>query len=110
MVFSGNKELGRDYIEGVNMLSNMRLCSNISGQSIIQTALGEYQSINEYIMLGGRIYEQRELVYKLLNSIPGSSAKKPKAAFYIFLRLIQKNLVLQMIISLHLISYEEKKF
>lgn len=84
MIFSGNKELGRDYISGVNMLSNMRLCSNVPGQSIIQTALGGYQSANEYIVPGGRIYEQREAIYKLLNNIPGISAKKPKAAFYIF--------------------------
>lgn len=84
MIFSGNKDLGRDYIEGVNMLSNMRLCSNVPGQSIIQTALGGYQSVNEYIVPGGRIYEQRELIYEMLNSIPGISAKKPKAAFYIF--------------------------
>ena len=74
MIFSGNKEIGRDYINGVNMLSNMRLCSNVPGQSIIQTALGGYQSVNE----------QRELIYDLLNSIPGITAKKPKAAFYIF--------------------------
>lgn len=84
MIFSGNKELGRDYINGVNMLSNMRLCSNVPGQSIIQTALGGYQSVNEYIVPGGRIYEQREVIYEALNSIPGISAKKPKAAFYIF--------------------------
>ena len=84
MVFSGNKEIGRDYINGVNMLSNMRLCSNVPGQSIIQTALGGYQSVNEYIVPGGRIYEQRELIYELLNDIPGISVKKPKAAFYIF--------------------------
>ena len=83
MIFSGNKEIGRDYINGVNMLSNMRLCSNVPGQSIIQTALGGYQSVNEYIVPGG-IYEQRELIYDLLNSIPGITAKKPKAAFYIF--------------------------
>lgn len=84
MVFSGNKELGRDYISGVNMLSNMRLCSNVPGQSIIQTALGGYQSVNEYIVPGGRIYEQREVIFKALNEIPGISVKKPKAAFYIF--------------------------
>ena len=84
MVFSGNKEIGRDYINGVNMLSNMRLCSNVPGQSIIQTALWGYQSVNEYIVPGGRIYEQREVIYDALNSIPGVSAKKPKAAFYIF--------------------------
>ena len=84
MVFSGNKEIGRDYINGVNMLSNMRLCSNVPGQSIIQTALWGYQSVNEYIVPGGRIYEQREVIYDALNSIPGISVKKPKAAFYIF--------------------------
>ena len=84
MILSGNKEIARDYIAGINMLSNMRLCSNVPGQSIIQTALGGYQSVNEYIVPGGRIYEQREFVYKALNDIPGISAVKPKAAFYIF--------------------------
>lgn len=84
MVFSGNKKIGRDYIEGVNMLSNMRLCSNVPGQSIIQTALDGSQSVDEYIAPGGRIYQQREFIFELLNSIPGISAKKPKAAFYIF--------------------------
>ena len=87
MIFSGNKAVAKDYIEGVNMLSNMRLCSNVPGQSIIQTALGGYQSVNEYIVPGGRVYEQREVIYEALNSIPGVSAKKPKAAFYIFPRL-----------------------
>ena len=84
MIFSGNKAVARDYIEGVNMLSNMRLCSNVPGQSIIQTALGGYQSVNEYIVPGGRIYEQREYIFNALNDIPGLSAVKPKAAFYIF--------------------------
>lgn len=84
MILSGNKKIAKGYIEGLNMLSNMRLCSNVPGQSVIQTALGGYQSVNEYIVPGGRIYEQREVVYKLLNDIPGLSAVKPKAAFYIF--------------------------
>ena len=84
MILSGNKKAAKGYIEGLNMLSNMRLCSNVPGQSIIQTALGGYQSVNEYIVPGGRIYEQSELIYKLLNDIPGLSAVKPKAAFYIF--------------------------
>ena len=84
MILSGNKNLGRDYIQGLNMLSNMRLCSNVPGQSIIQTALGGYQSVNEYIVPGGRIYEQREFICKALNDIPGISAVRPKAAFYIF--------------------------
>ena len=87
MIFSGNKELGRDYIAGVNMLSNMRLCSKGPGQAIIQTALGGYQSVNEYIVPGGRIYEQREAIYSALCDIPGISVKKPKAAFYIFPKL-----------------------
>lgn len=84
MILSGNKALAKDYIDGINMLSNMRLCSNVPGQSIIQTALGGYQSVNEYIVPGGRIYEQREFIYKALNDIPGISAVKPQAAFYIF--------------------------
>ena len=84
MIFSGNKKIAKDYIEGVNMLSNMRLCSNVPGQSIIQTALGGYQSVNEYIVPGGRIFEQRKYVYQALNDIPGISVVYPKAAFYMF--------------------------
>ncbi len=84
MVLSGNKAIAKDYIEGLNLLSNMRLCSNVPGQAIIQTALGGYQSVNEYIVPGGRVYEQREYIYKAINDIPGLSAVKPKAAFYIF--------------------------
>ena len=90
MILSGNKDLAKDYMEGINMLSNMRLCSNVPGQSIIQTALGGYQSVNEYIVPGGRIYEQREYIYKALNDIPGISAVKPKAAFYIFPKIDTK--------------------
>lgn len=84
MILSGNKQVARDYIQGLNMLTNMRLCSNVPAQSIVQTALGGYQSVKNYIVPGGRIYEQREYVYKALNDIPGISAVKPKAAFYIF--------------------------
>ena len=87
MVLSGAKEKGRDYIEGLNMLSNMRLCSNVPAQSVIQTALGGYQSVEEYISPGGRIYEQREFIYNALRDIPGITVVKPKAAFYIFPRL-----------------------
>ena len=90
MILSGNKDLARDYIAGINMLSNMRLCSNVPGQSIIQTALGGYQSVNEYIVPGGRVYEQREFIYKAINDIPGLSAVKPKAAFYIFPKIDTK--------------------
>lgn len=87
MILSGNKEIAKDYIEGINMLSNMRLCSNVPGQSIIQTALGGYQSVNEYIVPGGRIYEQREYIWKALNEIDGVSAEKPIGGFYIFPKL-----------------------
>ena len=87
MVLSGAKEKGRDYIEGLNMLSNMRLCSNVPAQSVIQTALGGYQSVEEYISPGGRIYEQSEFIYNALRDIPGITVVKPKAAFYIFPRL-----------------------
>lgn len=84
MVLSGAKESAVGYIEGLKMLSNMRLCSNVPAQSIVQTALGGYQSVQEYLVPGGRIYEQRNCIYNMLNDIPGISAKKPKAAFYIF--------------------------
>ncbi len=87
MILSGNKVCAKNYIEGLNLLSNMRLCSNVPGQSIIQTALGGYQSMNEYIVPGGRMYEQREYIWNALNDIPGVSAVKPKAAFYIFPKL-----------------------
>ncbi|MBQ1466245.1 MAG: aminotransferase class I/II-fold pyridoxal phosphate-dependent enzyme [Eubacteriaceae bacterium] len=84
MVLSGDKSSAKDYIEGLNLLSSMRLCSNVPGQSIIQTALGGYQSSQELLVPGGRIYEQREYIYNAINDIPGLSAVKPRAAFYIF--------------------------
>ena len=87
MVLSGNKRMAKDYIEGLNMLSNMRLCSNVPAQSIVQTSLGGYQSVKNYIKPGGRVYEQCEYIYKALNDIPGVSAVKPKAGFYIFPKL-----------------------
>ena len=84
MVLSGNKRIAKDYIEGLNMLANMRMCSNAPAQSIVQTALGGHQSVKDYLVPGGRVYDQRELVYNMLNEIPGITAVKPKAAFYIF--------------------------
>lgn len=84
MILSGNKKAAKDYIEGLKMLSNMRLCSNVPAQSIVQTALGGHQSVRGYIEPGGRIREQRDYIYKALTDIPGISAVKPKAAFYIF--------------------------
>ncbi len=87
MVLSGDKARARDYILGVNMLCNMRMCSNVPAQSIVQTALGGHQSVQSYIVPGGRVYEQREYVYNALNDIPGVTAVKPKAGFYIFPKL-----------------------
>ncbi|WP_314060226.1 pyridoxal phosphate-dependent aminotransferase [uncultured Vagococcus sp.] len=84
MVLSGEKRHVQGYIEGLNMLASMRLCSNVLSQQIIQTALGGYQSSDELLLPGGRIYEQREFIWKALNDIPGITAVKPKAAFYIF--------------------------
>ena len=84
MILSGNKNMAKDYIEGLKMLSNMRLCSNVPAQSIVQTALGGHQSVNGYVVPGGRIYEQREYVYNAITDIPGITCVKPKAAFYMF--------------------------
>ncbi len=90
MVLSGDKRHIKDYIEGLNMLSSMRLCSNVLSQQIVQTALGGYQSIDKLLLPGGRIYEQREFIYKAINDIPGLSAVKPKAAFYMFPKIDTK--------------------
>lgn len=90
MVLSGDKSHVKGYIEGLNMLSSMRLCSNVLSQQIIQTALGGYQSVDELLLPGGRIYEQREYIYNAINDIPGLSAVKPKAAFYIFPKIDTK--------------------
>ncbi|NLB41800.1 MAG: aminotransferase class I/II-fold pyridoxal phosphate-dependent enzyme, partial [Clostridiales bacterium] len=84
MVLSGNKARAKDYIEGINMLASMRLCSNALAQYTIQTALGGYQSINEYLVPGGRLREQRDVTYKMINEIPGLSCVKPRGAFYVF--------------------------
>lgn len=87
MILSGNKACARDFILGVNMLSNMRLCSNVPAQSIVQTALGGYQSVERYVEPKGRICQQRDFVYEALSNIDGISVVKPKAAFYIFPKL-----------------------
>ena len=87
MVLSGNKEIAKDYIEGLNMLSNMRLCSNVPAQAIVQTALGGWQTCQRHIRPGGRIYEQMQYICRALSDIPGVSFVKPKAAFYIFPKL-----------------------
>jgi len=87
MVVSGDKEMVRDYIEGLNMLSSMRLCANVPGQYAIQTALGGYQSINDLVGEGGRLAKQRDLAWKLITEIPGVTCVKPKSALYLFPKL-----------------------
>ena len=87
MVVSGDKKAARDYIEGLNMLSNMRLCANVPGQWAVQTALGGHQSIDELVQEGGRLRVQRDLAHKLITEIPGVSCVKPQAALYMFPRL-----------------------
>jgi len=87
MVISGAKKKAQDYLDGLNILASMRLCSNVPGQYAIQTALGGYQSINDLVAPGGRLYKQRELAYNLLTAIPGVTCVKPKAALYMFPKL-----------------------
>jgi alanine-synthesizing transaminase len=87
MVVSGDKEMVRDYIEGLNMLASMRLCANVPGQYAIQTALGGYQSINDLVAGGGRLARQRDLAWKLITEIPGVTCVKPKSALYLFPKL-----------------------
>ena len=87
MVVSGDKEMVRDYIEGLNMLASMRLCANVPGQYAIQTALGGYQSINDLVGEGGRLARQRDLAWNLITDIPGVTCVKPKSALYLFPRL-----------------------
>ena len=90
MVVSGDKKPARDYIEGLNMLSSMRLCANVPGQWAIQTALGGYQSIKDLVKEGGRLRRQRDLAHQLITAIPGVSCVKPSAALYMFPRLDPK--------------------
>ena len=90
LVLSGDKRGAKDYIEGLNMLSNMRLCANVPGQYAIQTALGGYQSIDDLVCEGGRLRRQRDLAYELITAIPGVSCVKPSAALYMFPRLDPK--------------------
>jgi alanine-synthesizing transaminase len=90
LVVSGDKTVARDYVEGLNMLSNMKLCSNVPGQWAIQTALGGYQSINDLVCEGGRLRRQRDMAYDLITAIPGVTCVKPVAALYMFPRLDPK--------------------
>lgn len=87
MYISGDKSIARDYIEGLNMLANIKLGSNVPGQWAVQTALGGYQSINDLVKEGGRLRRQRDLAHELISKIPGVSCVKPQAALYMFPRL-----------------------
>ncbi len=87
LMVSGDKQAAKDYVEGLDMLASMRLCANVQAQYAIQTALGGYQSINDLIRPGGRLYEQRNLAWQMLNDIPGVSCTKPEGALYLFPRL-----------------------
>jgi alanine-synthesizing transaminase len=90
MVLSGPKSHVQGYIEGINMLSNMRLCSNVLAQQVVQTSLGGIQSVDKLLLPGGRIYEQRNFIHKAINDIPGLSAVKPQAGLYIFPKINQE--------------------
>ena len=90
MVISGPKEIAKDFIEGLNMLANLKLGSNVPGQWAIQTALGGYQSINDLVKEGGRLRRQRDLAYELITAIPGVTCVRPQAALYMFPRLDPK--------------------
>ena len=90
MIISGAKHKATDLVEGIEMLSNMRLCANVPAQLGIQTALGGYQSINDLVIPGGRLYEQRQTAWELLNDIPGVSCVKPQGALYLFPKLDPK--------------------
>jgi alanine-synthesizing transaminase len=90
LALTGPKEHARNYIEGLDILANMRLCANVPAQHAIQVALGGYQSVNELILPGGRLHEQRDRTVELLNQIPGVSCTVPKGALYVFPRLDPK--------------------
>jgi len=95
MLISGAKHLAKDYISGLNILASMRLCANVPAQHAIQTALGGYQSINDLILPGGRLKEQRDIAWELINDIPGISCVKPKGALYLFPKIDTKKFKLK---------------
>ena len=118
LFLSGAKKRAQDYIEGLEILSNMRLCSNVSAQQAIQTALGGYQSINELIMPGGRLREQRDIAWKMLNDIPGVSCVLPKGAIYLFPKLDparfnirnDEQLILDLLLQEHVLMVQGSGF
>ncbi|HHV10845.1 MAG TPA: aminotransferase class I/II-fold pyridoxal phosphate-dependent enzyme [Clostridiales bacterium] len=109
MCLSGDKSHARGYIEGINLLSSMRLCSNVPAQSLIEAALKYKDETKQLLVKGGRVYEQREFIYNALKEIPGISAVKPKAAFYIFPRIDTKKFNIRDDEKLVLDFLKEKK-
>ncbi|MFT4748561.1 MAG: alanine-synthesizing transaminase [Pseudohongiellaceae bacterium] len=109
MVLSGPKHLAKSYIEGLEILTNMRLCANVPAQLAVQTALGGYQSINDLVMPGGRLKEQRDITWKLLSEIPGVSCVKPKGAIYLFPKLDPKIYKIDNDVALVLKILEQEK-
>ena len=118
IILSGAKHRARDFIDGLHMLSTIRLCANVPGQLAVQTALGGYQSINDLILPGGRLLEQRDTACDMLNDIPGVSCVKPKGALYLFPRLDPKvypvdddeQLVLELLRSKHILLVQGTAF
>ncbi len=90
MFLTGPKHLAKNYIDGIDMLASMRLCANVPMQHAIQTALGGYQSVNELLLPGGRLLEQRDKAYELITQVPGISCVKPKGAMYLFPKIDTK--------------------
>lgn len=109
MCLCGDKSYAKGYIEGINLLSSMRLCSNVPAQSLIEVALRHTEETKELLVKGGRVYEQREFIYNALNEIPGISAVKPKAAFYIFPKIDTKKFNIQNDEKLVLDFLKDKK-
>jgi alanine-synthesizing transaminase len=109
MCLCGDKSYAKSYIEGINLLSSMRLCSNVPAQSLIEVALRHTEETKQLLVKGGRVYEQREFIYNALNEIPGISAVKPKAAFYIFPKIDTKKFNIQSDEKLVLDFLKDKK-
>ncbi len=118
LILGGAKHRAQDFIEGIQMLASIRLCANVPGQLAVQTALGGYQSINDLILPGGRLLEQRDIAWKMLNDIPGVSCVKPKGALYLFPKLDPKRyaikddeqLVLDLLRTKHLLMVQGTAF
>lgn len=109
MVLSGNKRIAKDYVEGIDILTSMRLCSNVPAQFAVQTSLGGYQSIQDLLTPEGRLYKQREIAWSMINDIPGLSCVKPRGAFYLFPRIDTKKYQVKndMELVLHILQEEK---